>query len=60
MFRPGDEEIAHAVRVVEAARDADARGVGAYVVDGKMIDPPFVLRAQALVATAKRMGLLPP
>ena len=59
VFRPGDDEIAHAVRVVEAARDADARGVGAYVVDGKMIDPPFVLRAQALVATAERLGLLP-
>jgi citrate lyase subunit beta/citryl-CoA lyase len=60
VFRPGDDEIAHAVRVVEAARDADARGVGAYVVDGKMIDPPFVLRARAVVASAKRMGLLPP
>jgi len=58
-FRPGDDEIAHAVRVVEAARDADARGVGAYVVDGKMIDPPFVLRARALVAAARRTGLLP-
>jgi len=59
VFRPSDEEIAHAVRVVEAARDADARGVGAYVVDGKMIDPPFVLRARALVASAERLGLLP-
>lgn len=58
-FRPSDEEIAHAVRVVEAARDADARGVGAYVVDGKMIDPPFVRRAEAIVETAKRSGLLP-
>ncbi|MDW3686615.1 CoA ester lyase [Cupriavidus sp. CV2] len=58
-FRPSDEEIGHAARVVEAARDADARGVGAYVVDGKMIDPPFVKRAQAIVATARRLGLLP-
>ena len=57
-FRPSDEEIAHAVRVVEAARDADARGVGAYVVDGKMVDPPFVRRAEAIVETAKRLGLL--
>lgn len=57
-FRPSDEEISHAVRVVEAARDADARGVGAYVVDGKMVDPPFVRRAEAIVETAKRLGLL--
>ncbi|MGO4158466.1 HpcH/HpaI aldolase/citrate lyase family protein [Cupriavidus sp. YAF13] len=58
-FRPSDEEIGHAARVLEAARDAMARGVGAYVVDGKMIDPPFVKRAEAIVATARRLGLLP-
>lgn len=59
VFRPSIEEIAHSVKVVEAARDADARGIGAYVVDGKMIDPPFVNRARAIVETARRMGLLP-
>ncbi|EHP43780.1 citrate (pro-3S)-lyase [Cupriavidus basilensis OR16] len=58
-FCPSDEEIGHAARVLEAARDAEARGVGAYVVDGKMIDPPFVKRAEAIVATARRLGLLP-
>jgi len=58
-FRPSDEEIAHAVRVVDAARDADARGVGAYVVDGKMVDPPFVRRAEVVVEMATRLGLLP-
>ena len=59
VFRPGDAEIAHALKVVEAAREAGARGVGAHVVDGKMIDAPFVARAEAIVATAKRLGLLP-
>lgn len=59
VFRPSDAEIAHAVKVVEAAREADAKGVGAYVVDGKMIDGPFVARARVLVETAQRMGLLP-
>jgi citrate lyase subunit beta/citryl-CoA lyase len=58
-FRPSDEEIAHAVRVVDAARVAEARGVGAYVVDGKMIDAPFVRRARGVVETARRLGLLP-
>jgi citrate lyase subunit beta/citryl-CoA lyase len=58
VFRPSDDEIAHALRVVEAAREADANGVGAYVVDGKMIDPPFVERARALVRDATRLGLL--
>lgn len=59
VFRPTDEEIAHACKVVEAARDADAKGVGAYVVDGKMIDIPFVIRARAIVASALSLGLLP-
>jgi citrate lyase subunit beta/citryl-CoA lyase len=59
VFRPTDEEIAHACKVVEAARDADAHGVGAYVVDGKMIDIPFVMRARAIVASARSLGLLP-
>jgi citrate lyase subunit beta/citryl-CoA lyase len=58
VFRPSDDEIAHAVRVVEAARDADEKGVGAYVVDGRMIDPPFVERARVLVGQARQMGLL--
>ncbi|MBN3751516.1 CoA ester lyase [Paraburkholderia sp. Tr-20389] len=58
VFRPSDEDIAHAVRVAVAARDADAKGVGAYVVDGRMIDPPFVERARVLVNEAARLGLL--
>ena len=59
VFRPTDQEIAHACKVVEAARDADTKGVGAYVVDGKMIDIPFVIRARAIVASARSLGLLP-
>lgn len=59
VYRPSDEEIAHACKVVEAARQADTDGVGAYVVDGKMIDIPFVIRARAIVASARSLGLLP-
>jgi citrate lyase subunit beta/citryl-CoA lyase len=58
VFRPSDDEIAHALRVVDAAREADANGVGAYVVDGTMIDAPFVERAHALVRHATQLGLL--
>lgn len=58
VYRPSDEEIAHALRVVAAAEAADAKGVGAYVVDGKMIDPPFVRRAQAIVEMGRRLGLI--
>jgi len=60
VFRPGDADIAHAQKVCAAAIAADAQGLGAYLVDGKMIDRPFLLRAQAIMATARRLGLVPP
>jgi citrate lyase subunit beta/citryl-CoA lyase len=57
VFRPTDDEIAHARRVVAAADEAEARGVGAYTVDGHMVDAPFVNRARTVLATARRLGL---
>jgi citrate lyase subunit beta/citryl-CoA lyase len=59
VFRPSDLEIAAAARVVEAARGAEASGVGAFVVDGRMIDVPFIRRAEAILAAARRLGLDP-
>ena len=53
-FMPDAAEIAWARKVVAAAPDADARGVGAYLVDGQMIDKPFAERARAVVAFADR------
>jgi citrate lyase subunit beta/citryl-CoA lyase len=57
VFRPTDDEIVHARRVVAAASEAEARGVGAYTVDGHMVDGPFVQRARAVLATVKRLGI---
>jgi citrate lyase subunit beta/citryl-CoA lyase len=57
VFRPTDEEIAHSLRVVAAAGEARARGVGAWTVDGKMVDAPFVVRAENILALARRLGL---
>jgi citrate lyase subunit beta/citryl-CoA lyase len=57
-FQPTAAEIEDALRVVEAARNADAAGVGAYVVDGRMVDAPFVRRAEAIVAMASLLGLI--
>src|SRR6185503_10604584 len=60
VFRPTDVEIAHSLKVVEAARDAAARGVGAFTVNGKMVDAPFVRRAEAILALARKLQLIPP
>jgi citrate lyase subunit beta/citryl-CoA lyase len=58
-FRPTDAEIAHALKVHEAAAAAEAQGLGAWLVDGRMIDRPFLQRAEAVLASARRLGLLP-
>ena len=50
VFCPSDEEVSFAQRVVAAAAEAARTGVGAFAVDGKMIDAPFIKRAQAIVA----------
>lgn len=46
-FAPGAEEFAWARRVVAAAAASDR---GAFVVDGRLVDLPFLKRAQALLA----------
>jgi citrate lyase subunit beta/citryl-CoA lyase len=55
VFMPDANEIAWARKVVSAAIDADARGIGAYLVEGQMIDKPFVERARAVVSLADRL-----
>lgn len=52
-FTPSPEELAMARRVVAAAREASETGRGAFTVDGRMIDLPFLKRAQAIVATTR-------
>ena len=59
VFRPSDAEITQALRVIAAARNAEAHGIGAYMVDGSMVDAPFVRRAESIVANAQAMGLVP-
>ncbi len=58
VFRPTDAEIAAARRVIEAAQGAEVSGVGAFLVDGRMIDIPFVKRAEAILGAARRLDLL--
>ena len=49
-FSPTPEEIDRARRVVAAFEAAKARGDGAFLFDGKMVDEPVVARARALLA----------
>jgi citrate lyase subunit beta/citryl-CoA lyase len=47
VFLPTEAEIVRARKIVAAA--AEAKGAGAFLVDGQMIDKPFLLRAQEIV-----------
>jgi citrate lyase subunit beta / citryl-CoA lyase len=50
-FRAGDEQLAWARRVLEAARAGGADG-GAIKLDGQMIDAPLIRQAEAILASA--------
>jgi citrate lyase beta subunit len=58
VFRPTDAEIAHSLKVVEAAREMSAKGIGAFTVNGRMVDGPFVRRAESILALARKLNLV--
>ena len=58
VFRPSDAEIAHSLKVVDAARVAADAGVGAFTVNGRMVDAPFIRRAEAILELARKLGLI--
>ena len=48
-FAPRIDEAAQARRVVEQFQEAEANGVAAIVVDGRLVDYPVVMRAKRIV-----------
>jgi len=57
-FSPPPEKIEWAVKVVKAFNAQAKKGVGAFDLDGEMIDMPTVKQAQNIVNRAKVSGLL--
>ena len=55
-FTPNDEAIAHAKRIVGTFEASQKEGKGAYALDGKMIDMPFLRNAQKVLDRAKAAG----
>jgi citrate lyase subunit beta/citryl-CoA lyase len=49
-FTPKADEVAHAKKLIEADKKAQAEGRGSFSVDGKMIDIPVIDRARKLLA----------
>ncbi|MGE5509739.1 MAG: HpcH/HpaI aldolase/citrate lyase family protein [Bacteroidota bacterium] len=58
VFTPPDSEIAWAQKVLAAAADPANKGLGAFVVDGRMVDEPFFREARATVELARRLKLI--
>lgn len=56
-FLPSNAEIEKSQRIVAAAAQAARDGIGAYQVDGQMVDGPFVVRAESVLAQARQAGL---
>lgn len=54
IFAPTEAELENARRIVDASLLAANHAKGVFVVDGKMVDLPFLKRAQAMLATAGR------
>lgn len=55
-FTPGDEEVAHARRVVKAFVEAERKGLAAIQVDGQFVDYPIVYLAQRIIARAEAIA----
>ncbi len=57
-FAPAESEIDRARKIVVAADEAEAKGLGVVSLGSKMIDPPVVKRAQRTIKLAIESGLL--
>lgn len=53
VFTPTPAEVKKALRIMEAGKQAEARGSGVVALDGKMIDRPVILRAERCLELAK-------
>jgi citrate lyase beta subunit len=56
-FTPSAEAIAHARRLIKAYADWQASGVGAFELDGKMVDAPVVKAADQVLSKARAAGV---
>lgn len=58
LFSPSEAQILWALKVLEAKKEADRKGLGVFSLDGKMIDKPIIERADNIRKQAIRFNLL--
>ena len=49
LFSPSQDDLDYALRVVEGVKSANEKGLGAFSLDGKMVDAPIIKRALNLL-----------
>lgn len=57
-FLPSNKLITWAKRVMIATEEANKKGLGAFSLDGKMVDKPVIERAKKILAKAERFNAL--
>jgi citrate lyase subunit beta/citryl-CoA lyase len=59
VFSPTTEEVDRSRRLIDAYEAATVEGRGVTEFEGKMIDPPLLKRARAVLEIATRIGPKP-
>ena len=57
IYTPTQKEIEKSIRIINGAKEAEAKGSGVISVDGKMVDNPIIMRAQRVLELAKASGI---
>ena len=56
LFSPSEDEIAKAIRILEAMEEAQKEGRGAVALDGRLIDIASIKQAEVLVKKAEQIA----
>jgi citrate lyase subunit beta/citryl-CoA lyase len=57
VFAPTHDEVTRAEALLLAADKAKQRGIGAFILDGQMVDIPVIAKAQGVVKLAEKLGM---
>jgi len=58
VFSPTQEEIEEAQIIISEAEEAEKKGLGVFSYKGKMVDLPVIKRAEQIVDSARKWGLV--
>ena len=57
VFSPSEKQIIWAKRILKATEEAQAKNLGVFSLDGKMVDKPIIERAQKIIKMAQKYRL---